>query len=186
MPDLDLLAKTNATFSGLFPDAPPLDAAKVRLRPADVARLFGVSRQAVGQWIAGGKLRLDVDGRVTAAAAVDQLVRNNPERLRAAALAPVVRDMAALRQRIAGLERDLAAARDEAEFQAGAASELVAQQAALLAQVESGRDILARYPAAVVLDAVAHWLRVFIDDAAPATPDSVSLLGIAAMLRGPV
>ncbi len=185
MADIDLIAKTNTAFSGLFPDAPPLDAARVRLRPADVARLFGVSRQAVGQWIAGGKLRLDDDGRVTAAAAVDQLVRHNPDRLRAAALAPVVREMAALRLRIAELERDLAAARDDAEFHSGSAAELVAQQGALLTQLENGRAALARHPSDTVIDALIHWLRVFTDETAPATPDGVSLVGIAALLRGP-
>ena len=184
MIDIDAIGATNATFSGLFPDTPALDAAQVRLRPADLARMLKVSRQAVSQWVTGGKLRLDADGRVSAASAVRQLVQHHPERLRASALAPVVREMSDLRNAVAILKRDLKRAQDDAEFQAGAASELVAQQAELLRQLETDRTALVRLPAADLLDAVVHWLRLFADSFAPASPDLVRLLGIAASLRG--
>lgn len=185
MNDVDTIEKTNGMFSGLFPEAPALDAAQVRLRPADLARMLKVSRQAVSQWIAGGKLRLDSDGRVSAASATRQLVAHHPERLRAAALAPVVREVAAMRLRIADLERDLAAARDDAEFHAGSAEELAAQQAELLRQLETYRTALVSLPAVDLLDALVYWLRVFADPMAPASPDSVRLMGIADMLRSP-
>lgn len=184
MTDIDAIGATNATFSGLFPDTPALDAAQVRLRPADLARMLRVSRQAVSQWIAGGKLRLDADGRVSAASAVRQLVQHHPERLRASALAPVVREMAALRTTVATLQRDLSRAQDDAEFQTGAASELAAQQGELLRQLETYRSALVRLPAEHLHAAVTHWLRVFADPVAPADPGTVSLLRIATTLRG--
>lgn len=185
MIDADTITKTNATFSGLFNDAPALDAAQVRLRPADLARMLKVSRQAVSQWVTGGKLRLDADGRVSAASAVRQLVQHHPERLRASALAPVVREMAALRTTVATLQRDLSRAQDDAEFQTGAASELAAQQGELLRQLETYRSALVRLPTELLHASVTHWLRVFADPVAPADPGSVNLLRIASILRGP-
>ena len=183
MTDIDAIGATNATFSGLFPDAPALDAAQVRLRPADLARMLRVSRQAVSQWAASGKLHLDPDGRVSAASAMRQLVAHHPERLRAAALAPVVREVLDLRTRVAQLEQALDQARADVEFHEGSASELAAQQAELLRQLETYRAALVRLPAVDLLDAVAHWLRLFADPFAPASPDSVRLLGIADLLR---
>lgn len=183
MTDVDAIEKTNGAFSGLFPDAPALDAAQVRLRPADLARMLRVSRQAVSQWAASGKLHLDPDGRVSAASAMRQLVAHHPERLRAAALAPVVREVLDLRTRVAQLEQALDQARADVEFHEGSASELAAQQAELLRQLETYRAALVRLPAADLLDAVAHWLRLFADPFAPASPDSVRLLGIADLLR---
>lgn len=186
MTDLNSIAQTNAAFGGLFPDAPALDAAQVRLRPADLARMLKVSRQAVSQWIAGGKLRLDADGRISAASAVRQLVQHHPERLRASALAPVVREMNDLRLRVAGLERDLATARADAEFHSGATGELIEQQAELLRQLLTWRETLAGMGGDIVVAAVCHWLTLFTDPAAPADPSTVRLVGIATTLRGSV
>lgn len=183
MNDLDMISATNAAFSGLFPDAPVLDAAQIRLRPADLARLLKVSRQAVSQWVIGGKLRLDADGRVSAASAVRQLVQHHPERLRASALAPVVREMADLRARVAGLERELRRAKDEAAFRAGQAWEAAAQRNELLQQLESYRPELLNLSTEHLHAAVTHWLRVFADPLAPADAGSVSLLRIASSLR---
>ncbi|MBN8776017.1 MAG: hypothetical protein KGI86_03130 [Betaproteobacteria bacterium] len=183
MTDVDAIEKTNGAFAGLFPDAPALDAAQVRLRPADLARMLKVSRQSVSQWVRGGKLRLDPDGRVSAASAMRQLVAHHPERLRAAALAPVVREVLDLRARVAQLEQALDQARADVEFHEGAAAELAAQQAELLRQLETYRAALVRLPAVDLLDAVVHWLRLFADPFAPASPDLVRLLGIASTLR---
>ena len=183
MTDVDAIEKTNGAFAGLFPDAPALDAAQVRLRPADLARMLRVSRQSVSQWVHGGKLHLDPDGRVSAASAMRQLVAHHPERLRAAALAPVVREVLDLRARVAQLEQALDQARADVDFHEGAAAELAAQQGELLRQLETYRAALVRLPAADLLDAVAHWLRLLADPFAPDSPDSVRLLGIASTLR---
>jgi hypothetical protein len=183
MTDVDAIDKKNGVFAGLFPDAPALDAAQVRLRPADLARMLKVSRQAVSLWVRGGKLHLDPDGRVSAASAMRQLVAHHPERLRAAALRPAVREMVDLRDRVAQIEQALSQARADAEFHEGAAAELAAQQAELLRQLEAHRTDLVRLPAVDLLDAVVHWLRLFADPFAPASPDHVRLLGIADMLR---
>ena len=168
MNDIDAIGATNAAFSGLFPDAPVLDAGQVRLRPADLARMLKVSRQAVSQWVIGGKLRLDADGRVSAASAVKQLVQHHPERLRASALAPVVREMAELRMQVAALQRSLIKAKDDAAFHAGAAWEVAAQQRDLLDQLETHRAALMRLPTEHLHATVVHWLRVFTDPMAPA------------------
>lgn len=93
------------------------EVGRLRVRPAEFARMVDVSRQTVSQWIQQGKVTLGPDGRLDPQVAAQQVVRNSdPTRLRARVLKEAVEDSAGLRRRIAGLERELADARDRIAF----------------------------------------------------------------------
>jgi len=67
-----------------------------RLRPAELARLLGVSRQTVHVWLKAGKATLGADGRLDPRKAVaDVLKAGDPARLRARVLAPFAEEIAA-------------------------------------------------------------------------------------------
>lgn len=93
----------------------PLDLGEltsgIRVRPAQLARLCGVSKQAVSGWIKRGLITLGPDGRVDPTkAARDLVTRSDPGRLRARVFKDIVDDVGGLRRRIASLEgknRDL-------------------------------------------------------------------------------
>ncbi|GAB1394902.1 hypothetical protein MASR1M60_30660 [Rhodocyclaceae bacterium] len=90
-------------------DQPPLafdwrDMTKVRVRPAEFARLCQVSRQTVSTWIRDGKVTLGPDGRLDPAKAAKQVIDNSdPSRLRARVFKEATEDAASLRRRIAEL-----------------------------------------------------------------------------------
>lgn len=93
----------------------PLDLGEltsgIRVRPAQLARMCGVSKQAVSGWIRRGLITLGPDGRVDPTkAARDLVTRSDPGRLRARVFRDIVDDVGALRRRISDLEaksRDL-------------------------------------------------------------------------------
>lgn len=146
--------------TGTLPFAPgDLDASGIRLTRAELARFLEVSRQAVGEWVAAGKISFGVDGRIDPRQAVAQLLRNtDPARLRSKVLAPLVSSIGGLQRRIAELETKLAAAIDDSEFNEGAAAEVIAQQDMLLDHLQNERNELAKYPADKVVDAVIAWM----------------------------
>lgn len=154
--DLDSGRKT----TGTLPFAPgDLDASGIRLTRAELARFLDVSRQAVGEWVASGKISFGADGRIDPRQAVSQLMRNtDPARLRSKVLAPLVSSIGGLQRRIAELETKLAATIDDSEFNEGAAAEVIAQQDMLLNHLQNERDELAKYPAVKVVDAVIAWM----------------------------
>lgn len=85
------------------------DVGKLRVRPAEFARMVGVSKQTVSQWVSSGKVTLGPDGRLDPVKASSQVVANSdPSRLRARVLREAVMDSGSLRRRIADLERQLA------------------------------------------------------------------------------
>jgi hypothetical protein len=103
----------NLTNSPIHPTLPLSfeDVGNLRVRPAELARMLGVSRQSVSQWIQTGKVTLGADGRVDPAKATRQVIDNSdPGRLRARVLRSAVEDVGTLRRRIANLEHQLAAA----------------------------------------------------------------------------
>lgn len=93
------------------------EAGRLRVRPAEFARMVDVSRQTVSQWIAQGKVTLGADGRLDPTVAAGQVVRNSdPTKLRARVLKAAVQDTATLRQRVAELEAALAATRERVDY----------------------------------------------------------------------
>jgi predicted transcriptional regulator len=117
--------KNGQASLSLLIDSPEL--LKVRMRPAQFARLLGVSKQAVSRWIAEGKVTLNpVDGLLDAQAAVQQVLRNtDPGRLRSRILRAAVGDVQQLREsaalaeeRVAAVAAELRAAQQATEYEA--------------------------------------------------------------------
>lgn len=90
----------------------PFDPAQLmgmRVRPADFARLCGVSKQAVSQWVKRGTIALLPDGTLDPVQASRQVLENSdPSRLRARIFKNALQDPADLRASIRRLEGRLA------------------------------------------------------------------------------
>jgi predicted transcriptional regulator len=133
--------------------------AGIRVRPADLARLLGVSKQAVSKWVADGRIVLGLDGRVDPRAAINRLLSTgDPSRLRAKFLAPIISEVTASRQRIADLERRLAAEIEETAFHEGASIELVVLLEALQTDLMFSWPALRAAPEAKALAAIRAWI----------------------------
>jgi predicted transcriptional regulator len=100
---------------GLIADCPEL--LRVRVLPAEFARLLGVSKQTVSRWIQEGKVTIHaVDGRMDLQSAIRQVLRNtDPGKMRARVLRQAVTDVQDLRANLA--EAEDRAERAEAEAQ---------------------------------------------------------------------
>lgn len=65
----------------------PAPDLRLRVRPAEFARIIGVSRQAVAKAVKAGRIRVDADGRVDPQRATrDWIARTHPASMRARAL----------------------------------------------------------------------------------------------------
>lgn len=134
----------------------------MRVRPAQFARMVGVSKQTVSRWVREGKVTLGPDGKLDPAKASAQVVRtSDPARLRARAFRGPAAELAELRAKVASLESKLAAERAAAadreraaEFRAGdaAAAGLARLCDALEARFAEARDASARGSLAAWLD----------------------------------
>jgi DNA-binding transcriptional regulator YdaS (Cro superfamily) len=105
--------KTTSSLQFLA-DSPEL--LKVRIIPAEFARLLGVSKQTVSQWIKKGHVSINpLDGRLDVTTAVQQVLRNtDPGRLRARVLRQAVEDVQSLR--LAAAEADERVAEVQAQL----------------------------------------------------------------------
>lgn len=121
------------------------EVGRLRVRPAEFARMVSVSRQTVSQWIAQGKVTLGADGRLDPSIAAGQVVRNSdPTRLRARVLKEAVQDSASLRRRVAELEAALAAARARLAFLEEFSDNCIRAEDLLLAELanDAALDVL--------------------------------------------
>lgn len=140
------------------------EIAGVRLLPAQLARLLGVSRQAVSEWVKAGRVVLGLDGRVDPNKAVADLMRTgDPRRLRAKLLQPLAADLrardarlAALEERVAALGLELAAANDDADFHEVAAAEYCEIFSAIQAEIGGAWSWLRERPDGA--DLLLAWL----------------------------
>lgn len=157
---------SNAPNTGVLPFAAgELDRSGLRLTRSEFGRFLGVSKQTVGDWCKAGKITLGADGRLDPRQAVNQLLRNSdPARIRAKVLEPLTRDIGKLQQRIAELERALAAADENASFHEEAAGEMAVQLNELDRHLFDERDVLATLPTDKVIDGIAAWLKRVADD----------------------
>lgn len=92
--------------------APLLPPADLRLRvlPAHLARMLGVSKTAVGKAIATGRITLEPDGRLDPRRATAEWIRNTePRHLRARVLRGASITSDAMLRRIAELQSEIAA-----------------------------------------------------------------------------
>ena len=106
-------AAAGASTSAPLPFEPADLAQGVRVTQADFARMTGVSRQTVSQWVKLGKIRaVYPDGSLDPARAAREVIKNtDPARLRAKIFRVATEDAQALRGRVATLERELDAAK---------------------------------------------------------------------------
>lgn len=84
----------------------------IRVRPAEFARLLGVSKQTVSTWIQQGKVTINaLDGLLDVRRAIQDVLRNtSPGRLRSRVLRQAVTDALELRENLARAEGRAAAA----------------------------------------------------------------------------
>lgn len=91
----------------------PTELTSLRVTQAELARMFGVSRQAVSQWVKKGILSFGPDGRIDPRYAASQVLKKtDPGRLRAKLLKSTSDNETALRKRVAELEAQLEGADD--------------------------------------------------------------------------
>ncbi len=157
---INLLNPDHKTAKTEFlPFAPgDLDSSGLRLTRAEFARFMGVSKQAVGEWVTGGKIILGADGRLDPRQAVSQLLRNSdPARIRSRVLAPLMKDIGSLQKRIGELETALAAANEEADYHKGVSLEFLGQQESLQKCIKNERDDLVKLPSEILIDALLAW-----------------------------
>lgn len=108
----------DTTIPGAQPSLPfnPGDFSHVRVNRSGLAKMLGVSKQAVSTWVKRGLITVGVDDLINPREAVQQLMRNaDPSRLRARVLRPLVQDVGTLQRRVAQIEAELGAARAEIE-----------------------------------------------------------------------
>lgn len=158
----------------LSPPSLPFDllhVAPVRLRPADLARLMGVSRARVSQLVAQGRITAFPDGSIDPNTAAAELIAHDPKGARSKILTTI-------RSELDDATRQAAAAIAERNKFATHAATVTADSARLAALVNSLRDEL-RKVARLWLEGEA-WLSDFerrIDAAAGRgellTPDMV-------------
>ena len=161
------------------------------MRQADFARLMGVSKQTVSQWVKAGKVRLDLEGFLEPRAAVRQLLKSSdPARLRSRVLAPILAELrdaqareAALLAQVTELRAQLAEARDEAGFHEAAADDMLRVLALLRARVLANLDALAALPYEE-RDAALGLLDPLADDPLPADSDGRESLSPREVLEG--
>lgn len=87
---------------------------RIRVRPADFARMLGVSRQSVSRWVKRGVIMLGPDGRLDPETETRRLLRHvDPSKLRARLLRPLAEEVEGLRRELELLrgERDQALAK---------------------------------------------------------------------------
>lgn len=94
--------------SAALPFDPATLAQGVRVSQASFARMAGVSRQTVSQWVKKGKIRsIYPDGSLDPVRAAQDVIRNtDPAKLRAKVFKVATEDAQALRQRVTALEAD--------------------------------------------------------------------------------
>lgn len=146
--------------NGVFPFASSqADLAGIRVTRAQFSRLMGVSKQAVTDWVKSGRIIVGADGRFDPRQAVARLLATgDPARLRAKVLAPLVADVAGRDRSITDLEAQLAAIREDADFEAKSADGFAALFNRLQESLPAAWPALRAAPAAAGLAALAGWL----------------------------
>ncbi len=88
----------------------PAELVAVRVRPADFARMMGVSKQAVSDWIKRGVVTLGPDGRLDPSKAARQYAANaDPAKMRVRVMKGAMDDVGALKRELRDLRQQLAA-----------------------------------------------------------------------------
>lgn len=149
-----------ATRPSLLPFNPG-DLLAMRVLPAEFARMVGVSKQAVSQWIKRGTIELGPDGRLEPKRAARQVIeRTDPARLRARVFQQAAASYEELRARIRALEAELATGREQVGWREQAMRYRVEDETAQRLRRLSDA-LVARFDAAIDAHATGHlneWL----------------------------
>lgn len=136
-----------------------VETSGIRTTRAEFARMMDCSRQAVTDWVKSGRITVGADGRFDPRHAVRSLLATgDPAKIRARILAPLVSEMDALRRKNFQLEHDLAAAQENAEFQEGAAHELLEIIQALKANLTVTWPSLRAADPDLAIAAIERWI----------------------------
>lgn len=153
--DLDADSKKQTNLFGSH----ELDSSKIRVRPAEFARIIDCSKQAVSIWVSDGKITLGTDGRLNPGVAISQLLKNsNPSLLRARALKPLVSKLKDCELKINDLENQIIGLKDDVEFSEGAALEFIEMLDLINRQLLDELDLLSESSIQVVIHAFLMWL----------------------------
>jgi hypothetical protein len=140
----------------------------IRVKPAEFARMVGVSRSAVTEWKKSGLIDVGPDGKVNPVVAARQLQeRADPARLRAPLLRQVMESTADAQARAAKLAAKVGALRaDLAEEKALAdrreqAAKYREQEAAAVALLRLSEALVARFAEAIEAHAAGRLARWF-------------------------
>lgn len=162
----------------------------IRVRPAEFARMLGVSKQTVSTWIRDGKVTINaLDGLLDVRRAIQDVLRNtSPGRLRSRVLRQAVTDALGLRENLARAEDCAAAAEDRAALAEAALRESHAtldhlerwiasqdQSAAILMDMIVDRADELRAAPTETWPAILHKIEAAAIDAADAGPDPCAI-----------
>ena len=126
---------------------------------AQLARLFGVTKQAVHAWVRDGKIKIDAIGRIDPNQALTQLLSgSDPARLRCALLKPVRDEIERITAENKLLNARLSSAMDELEFQEGVADEVSHVLATLERRLSSEWDLLHGVEGRYAIAAISDWI----------------------------
>jgi len=168
--DLDRIAGKTASLPFESID---YEKAGIRLLPAQLARVCGVSKQAVSTWIKKGRIILGSDGRVDPRQAFDRLAATgDTAKLRMKILEPFRKDVAerdrriddlevavaARDRRLSELEAELASASDDSDFHETAAAEFLELFQRLQSALPDAWEALRTAPPAAGCAALIAWL----------------------------
>ena len=135
--------------------------AGIRVRPSELARLFGVTKQAVSSWIKEGKIQLGFDQRIDPRKAIQQLLANgDPSRLRLAFLRPFVAEIEAAQKEIARLAERCDELTDDAQFHEESSRSLIEVIEALESQLPQCWEEITGDTDTAGLHAILHWLEM--------------------------
>lgn len=156
--DIDAL-KENQLF---ITDSDVVDESKIKMKPAEFARLIGVSKQAVSVWIKDGKIDIFPNGYLNPDKAIKQLLKNtNPAKLRSRALMPLIKQVKELTIKNKQKEFDLIDLRESVEFLTSANEELLKVIGAIPMRLDNELDQLKKHDSEKVIKATCLWLEAY-------------------------
>lgn len=142
------------------------DDYNLRVLRSELARMLGVSKPTVSEWVKAGWITLGADGRIDPRQAVASLLRHrDPARIRSKVLAPLISDIAGRdreieRQRLAldDLLRQLTEAKEDASFEESSALGILGLLDDLKMRLRNDWEGLVALPGMQGPDAVAGWI----------------------------
>ena len=142
------------------------DDYNLRVLRSELARMLGVSKPTVSEWVKAGWITLGADGRIDPRQAVASLLRHrDPARIRSKVLAPLISDIAGrdreierLRQLVEELRQQLAEAKEDAAFEESSALGILGLLDDLKMRLHTDWPDLAALPGMQGPDAVAAWI----------------------------